>query len=78
MSDTTPCYVAKKACGHYVYAAVVMPEPVFMASVYKELAKMAEQGATVELKDVQFARENLFRCTCAAPRKAPAQTQEER
>jgi hypothetical protein len=69
VSDTTPCYVAKKPCGHYVYAAVVVTDHKFMSSVFRELTKMANAGGTIELRDVQFARENLFRCNC---KKEPA------
>jgi hypothetical protein len=64
MSDTTPCYVAKKPCGHYVYAAVVIDSPQYMSGVYRELSQMAAKGGVIELKDVQFARENLVRCEC--------------
>ena len=57
MSDAPEheCYVGKAPCGHYVYAAVDVPE--MKDVIAEDIAKMIRQGFTIERKPVQWVRD---------------------
>ena len=70
MGEVVFAYVAKKACGHYRFAAVDCPD--MRASNTKEITRLLNEGWTVERVPVEQARTMLNFCDCAKSEKQPA------
>ena len=65
MSD---CYVAIKPCGCVVAACVINPE--HRKDTAKSVASWVRDGLRVDTKPVEWVRENMKACRCAALAKA--------
>ena len=60
MSDTTPCYIGRAACGCVRLA--IVDEPFSQESTHRELSKAARHGLTIELVTVDEARPLIKTC----------------
>ena len=63
------CYVAIKPCGCAVAATVIVED--HEKDTAKDVALFIRKGLRVEIKSVEWVRENLRRCTHPAEKTKP-------